>query len=50
MLCRGAEGELARMPDDGGVARQSAFVMAAFNVLAQAEADYRDWRKGLSGV
>lgn len=43
------EGELARMPDDGGVAQQAAFVMTAFNVLARAESDYRDWRKGLRG-
>jgi len=44
-LCRGPEGGYARLPDDGGVNDQSAFVMSAFNVLSSANAGYQEWVK-----
>lgn len=47
-MCRGEMG-MARLPDEGGANDQSTFVMAAFNILNSAEADYNEWRKLVRG-
>jgi hypothetical protein len=44
-LCRSPEGGYLRMPDEGGVNDQAAFVMSAFNALDHVMSDYQDWKK-----
>lgn len=36
MLCRGGMGELARLPDEGGVNDQSCWLMDAFGIIGKA--------------
>lgn len=52
-LCRSSEGELARLPDSGATNDQACFVLAAFNVLEGALAEYteerRRWFDGMGG-
>lgn len=40
--CRDSMGGYARLPDDGGVNDQSAWLMDAFNIIAAAVADLKE--------
>ena len=39
--CRGAYGELLRLPFEGGLLQQPNWILAAFDIIASAQADTR---------